>query len=52
MILELILHFVANTHTDENSFGIKNFVADAETAVLCTLEVGSIADKNDFGNAF
>ena len=51
-ILKLIFHFAADTDAEENSLGIQIFVADAETAVLCSLEGGSIADKNYFGNNF
>ena len=51
-ILKLILHFVADADTDQNYFGIRVFIADAETGALCSLEGGSIADKNYFGNHF
>ena len=39
------MHFVADADADKNYFGIKFLLADAETAVLCSLEGGSIADK-------
>ena len=32
------MHFIADTDTDENYFGIIVFVADADTAVLCSFE--------------
>ena len=32
------MHFIAKTDTDENYFGFKVFVADADTAVLSSLE--------------
>ena len=38
IIFELIMHFIADTDTDENDFGIIIFVADADTAVLCSFE--------------
>ena len=41
---ELIMHFVADTDTDENYFGIQFFVADTDAAVLCSLEGGRTAD--------
>ena len=47
-IFELVLHFVADTYTDKFIFWNLFVVADADTAVLCSLEGGSIADQNDF----
>ena len=38
MIFELIMHFIADTDTDENYFEFDFFVADADTAVLCSFE--------------
>ena len=35
------LHFIADTDTDENDFGIIILAADTETAVLCSLEGGA-----------
>ena len=32
------MHFIADTDTDKNYLGIIFFVADADTAVLCSLE--------------
>ena len=46
---ELILHFITDTDTDENYFGIKFCVADTDTVVFCSCD---IADKNCFGNNF
>ena len=36
-IFELVMHFIADTDTDDNCFDFL-VVADAEAAVLCTLE--------------
>ena len=49
-ILVIVWHFIADTDT-KNLFRIYFLIADAETAVLCSLDAaGSIADKNDFGH--
>ena len=37
-ILEIIVHFVADTDTDEDYFGMNFSVADADTVVLCKFE--------------
>ena len=37
MIFELIMHFIADTDTDKNDLELF-FVADADTAVLCSFE--------------
>ena len=54
------MHFVADTDTDQNYFRVnflsryRDFLADTETAVLCSLEGGGgrIADQNCFGHNF
>ena len=50
MILKIIWHLIADTGTDKNHLELFP-VADAETAVLCSLE-GSTADQNDFKDDF
>ena len=37
-IYKLIMHFIADTDTDEDYFELLFFVADTDTAVLCSFE--------------
>ena len=43
MILEVITRFIADADADEIYFGIIFFVADADTAVLCSFEGGKLS---------
>ena len=51
-MFEINLHFVADTDTDGNYLRIRNFVADADTAVLCSVEGQHSKEKNDDGHNF
>ena len=49
-VFELILHLIADIDTAENYLDL--FVTDADTAVLCSLEGGSVADNFFFRALF
>ena len=36
LVFELIVHLIADTDTDETDLGFEYFVADVDTAVLCS----------------
>ena len=50
-IFKLNMHFIADTDTDENDFGINSHDRCRDTAVLCSFE-GPHSRKNSFGHTF